>query len=77
MAERFAERVVAEGARKPKRGGTEVTTDADQVTSAFRLALGREPDADELALLVEYCTDHGLANTCRLIFNTNEFLFVD
>jgi hypothetical protein len=66
MAEHFAQRASAAA-----------STEADQVTAAFRLALSREPDAEELSLLLEYCTHHGLANTCRLIFNTNEFLFVD
>jgi hypothetical protein len=47
------------------------------VQQAFQLALGRAPDGDELDQLVQYTEQHGLANTCRLIFNLNEFVFVD
>ncbi|MDZ4689338.1 MAG: PSD1 and planctomycete cytochrome C domain-containing protein [Planctomycetaceae bacterium] len=73
MAERFAERVDDEG-----------TTDrADtarllkSVARAFELALSRPPSEDELRTLVEYARQHGLANTCRVILNLNEFTFVD
>jgi hypothetical protein len=65
MAEHFAARV-------EKAGDT-----AAQVTAAYRLALGRAPDADELAVLTEFARKRGLANACRLLLNTNEFSFVD
>ncbi len=45
--------------------------------AAFRLALAREPDRSELDSLAAYAKKHGLANACRLLFNTNEFAFVD
>ena len=48
-----------------------------QIETAYRLALGRDPTVEESKLLTEYAKQHGLANLCRLIFNTNEFLFVD
>jgi len=44
---------------------------------AFRLALGREPTGDEQKRIVSYAQTHGLANTCRVILNLNEFMFVD
>ena len=50
---------------------------ADQVNAAFRLALGREPTAQEHDTLLAIAQEHGLANACRLIFNLNEFVFVD
>jgi hypothetical protein len=53
------------------------TTPSSQIEAAFRLALQRAPSARETALLTGYLTDHGLVNLCRLILNTNEFLFVD
>jgi hypothetical protein len=53
------------------------TTPSAQIEAAFRLALQRAPSARETALLTGYLTDHGLVNLCRLILNTNEFLFVD
>jgi mono/diheme cytochrome c family protein len=51
-------------------------TDA-AVSSAFRLAIGREPTAAERTALADYCLKHGLENTCRIILNLNEFAFVD
>jgi hypothetical protein len=47
------------------------------VDVAFRLALDREPTAEERAALVAYAKEHGLANACRVILNLNEFVFVD
>ena len=48
-----------------------------QVAEAFRLAFTRRPSEAESQRLVEYRRLHGLPNMCRLIFNLNEFLFVD
>jgi len=50
---------------------------AAQVELAVRLALGRAADAEERAALVALTEAHGLANTCRALFNLNEFSFVD
>ena len=66
MAERFAARV------KPLDTNT-----AGRVTAAWRLAFGRETYDGEMASLVQYANRYGLANACRLIFNMNEFVFVD
>ena len=49
----------------------------DQIGYAFQLALGRLPDETETKLLMEYAKENGLENLCRLIFNMNEFVFVD
>jgi hypothetical protein len=65
-AEHFAARVEKTG------GDLEI-----QIHTAYRLALGREPKPEEARLLIDYARKHGLANTCRLILNTNEFSFVD
>jgi mono/diheme cytochrome c family protein len=67
QAERFAQRVQAEAGD---------SLDA-QVTRAFELAIGREPDAVERDALIELAQAHGLANTCRTILNLNEFAYVD
>ena len=48
-----------------------------QVDYAYRLALGRPPDPEEARVLADYATRRGTANLARLIFNSNEFLFVD
>jgi hypothetical protein len=54
--------------------------DADPVArieAAFVLALGRPARPAEREALAVYAREHGLANACRLLFNTNEFLFID
>jgi hypothetical protein len=48
-----------------------------QIAAAYRLVFARPPRADELNLIAEYAARHGLANACRLLWNTNEFVFVD
>ncbi|MBI1322430.1 DUF1549 domain-containing protein [bacterium] len=50
---------------------------SDRVSWGFELALGRLPNPDELAGLTEYTAKFGFARTARLIFNLNEFAFVD
>ena len=40
-------------------------------------AYGRTAGSEELSLLAHYAARHGLVNLCRLIFNSNEFLFVN
>ncbi|MFN7919490.1 MAG: DUF1549 and DUF1553 domain-containing protein [Bryobacteraceae bacterium] len=52
-------------------------SDSDRVTAAARLAWGREPSSEEAAAFRAYAAQHGWANFARLLFNTNEFLFVD
>ena len=49
----------------------------EQVGAAFRLALGRAPNRAEVEEAAGYARVHGLANLCRLVFNLNEFVFVD
>jgi len=49
----------------------------DPLSAAFRFTLGRAPPAAERALLEPYLQKNGLENYCRLLFNSNEFLFVD
>jgi hypothetical protein len=65
-AERFAARVESQ-ARKP----------SEQVQRVCELALNREATPDELTDFTSFVTKHGLANLCRLILNSNEFMFVN
>lgn len=44
---------------------------------AIRIALGREAQGDEVKVLAEYAERFGWENTCRVLFNLNEFSFVD
>jgi hypothetical protein len=48
-----------------------------QLDLAFRLAFARPPDAAERRDVAEHARSHGLAATCRVLFNANEFVFVD
>jgi hypothetical protein len=50
---------------------------AKQMDAAYRLAFGRLPTDEEESAVVGYAKKHGLANACRLLFNANEFVFVD
>jgi len=52
-------------------------TPADRTRAAYRLAFGRDPSPREAELWTSYAQRHGLANACRLLFNSNEFLFID
>jgi hypothetical protein len=66
MAELFAQRVEKLGVDLPTR-----------INAACRLAYGRPATDLELRTLVEISQKHGLASACRLIVNSNEFVFVD
>ena len=48
-----------------------------QVKRAVELSWLRSPSSEELPRFVEYVTQHGLAAFCRVLLNSNEFLFVD
>jgi hypothetical protein len=66
MSERLARRLEGEG------GDVE-----EQVRRAILLAFGRDATPEELAELSSYAGRHGLSNLSRLLFNSNEFLFVN
>jgi hypothetical protein len=48
-----------------------------QVTGAYRLALGREPSPEEADRADRFINKHELFQFCRVLFNANEFLYVD
>ncbi|HEY1376124.1 MAG TPA: DUF1549 and DUF1553 domain-containing protein [Gemmataceae bacterium] len=48
-----------------------------QVELACERVWGRPPTAAERAEFVRFVRQYGLANVCRVLFNSNEFLFVD
>ena len=67
LADTFAQRV-----------RTEVGEDASrQITRAWRLALGREPDIEERRLATDLAARHGLEAVCRGLLNLTEFVAVD
>jgi hypothetical protein len=43
----------------------------------FADALSREPSDEEVAALAEMAAAHGLTAVARVIFNLNEFVYVD
>jgi hypothetical protein len=47
------------------------------ITEATWLTIGRPPTEMELRGLTSYSNEHGLTNACRLIFNLNEFVYLD
>jgi hypothetical protein len=56
------------------------TTKSDtpaQIDLAYQIALQRLPTESERNLLTELARTHGLENVCRVLFNSNEFVFVD
>ena len=48
-----------------------------QVENAFLIALGRKPTQSELESLTALATQYSLADLARVLFNLNEFSFVD
>ncbi len=67
MSDHFAARVVDEVGPAP---------DA-QVRRATQLAWCRTPSVDESQAMVSFIDEHGLPALCRVLFNSNEFLYVD
>jgi hypothetical protein len=63
----FAERVKREAGDDSAR----------QVERAFQLAFGRKPMEAESAASVKIIVDHGLSALCRVLYNANEFMYVD
>ncbi len=59
------------------RAAAESHAGESAVAAAFRLILLRQPSEDEAAAVARYADEHGLANACRYLLNTNEFMFVD
>jgi hypothetical protein len=48
-----------------------------RIAAIYQLTLARDPTPDETAALAAYATRHGLANACRVVVNSNEFMFVN
>ncbi|MDP1561348.1 MAG: DUF1553 domain-containing protein [Pirellulaceae bacterium] len=55
----------------------QVHTDSKmQIQAAVELVYSRVPEADELAELQAFVADQGLPALCRVLLNSNEFLFI-
>lgn len=78
MAKHFAARVERAARDAGIRDAVDGDASADQLSEqAFLLATGRLPDPAERTAIVEYAREYGLENLCRLLFNLNEFVFVE
>jgi hypothetical protein len=67
MADGFAERLLRERPADARR----------QIKRAFEIAYGRVPANDELEASIEFADQHGLSAFCRVLLNSNGFLYVD
>jgi len=67
IADALAERLERERAASVK----------EQVVRAFALTYGRESNAEELATSAAFVEQHGLAAFCRVLLNSNGFLYVN
>ena len=47
-----------------------------QITHAFQFAFGRSPNSVEAKAAIATAEAHGLATLCRVLLNSNEFLFI-
>lgn len=66
-------------ARLKREAGDDVDK---QIDLAFRIALARQPDTGEAAAMKQLIArsespDAGLVGLCRVLFNSNEFVYVD
>ena len=67
MSDRFADRVLQDAGPNSRR----------QIARAYELAYGRAASPEEVALATPFLAEQNLAALCRVIFNSNEFLYVD
>ena len=65
------------GERFAARISAEAKTQREQIALACELALNRPPTGAEMNDFTAYAEKHGLTNLCRLILNSNEFMFVN
>ena len=67
QSERFAERIKKAAGDNPEAAGR----------AGFKMAFGRPPSAGERATALDYLKRNSLARLCLLLFNMNEFVYVD
>jgi hypothetical protein len=77
----FAARVAADTGAAGDAAGAAPQAEGEElarrrVERAFRLAFSRAPDAAETEAAARVVREHGLPALCRVLFNTNEFLFL-
>jgi hypothetical protein len=75
-AQAFAARIEADIAQEPASPVTSDDLVRRRIDRAFQLAFTRSPDAVEASDAEAVVREHGLATLCRVIFNSNEFVFI-
>ncbi len=75
--EHIAARVQSDLAKDHANIATDELQTRKFVERMIELILGRPGSEHEINELSAYTSRHGLANTCRLLLNSNEFLFVN
>lgn len=65
-ADQFSKRVLADDTKDLQT----------QIAAAFQLAFGRNPTESEMSASSSVVQEHGLTTLCRVLFNSNEFLFI-
>ena len=68
--------IVRQSEHAAVRIAKEAAEPSEQVRMLYRLAVGRPARDDEVHAMAEYAARHGMANACRMMFNCNEFIFV-
>ena len=69
--------LIRQSERLAKRLEKEFPILENQIIQLFKLTYHRKPNHNESHLVAKLARDHGLANACRVILNSNEFLFVN
>lgn len=69
--------VVRQAEYLAERLESEAATPEGRIERAYLLALGRPVRESERSAMIAYVTKYGLANACRVLLNTNEFVFVE
>ncbi len=67
---RYSEHIAERVARERK-------TPSEQIGRLFELCLNRSPTEKEIGAFSDYAGKFGMANACRVILNSNEFMFVN
>ena len=67
MARHMAQRITRETGPQPR----------DQANRGILLAYSRPATQEDLTAAARFILEHGLAAFCRVLFNTNEFLYID
>ncbi|MDB4721783.1 DUF1549 and DUF1553 domain-containing protein [Verrucomicrobiales bacterium] len=62
--------------RQSEHIANKLKNEADPIGELFLRAYGRPGTASEIMAVTKYKDEHGLANACRIIINSSEFLYI-